>query len=249
MNKVFSIIIVTYNAEATLERTLMSVSGQSARSEIELIVVDGASKDGTMEVVRRFDGSVDCCVSEPDSGLYDAMNKAMEMASGAYLWFVNAGDAIHTLTIASELIDKIRETSPDIIYGETALVDNEGRFLRMRRLRAPEKLHWKSFKNGMMVCHQSFIVRRELAPKYDLGFRFSSDVDWCIRCMKASEKIVNSGMILSDYLVEGLSTGNRRKSLVERFIIQSRHYGLLQPLLRHFWFAIRFAVARLRGRC
>jgi len=73
---------------------------------------------------------------------------------------------------------------PDILYGETAIVDEKGNFLHMRRLRAPETLTWKSYKQGMLVCHQAFIVRRELFELYDLSYRFSSDFDWCIRMTK-----------------------------------------------------------------
>ena len=87
--------------------------------------------------------------------------------------------------------------SPDILYGETAIVDNNGNFLHMRRLKAPENLTWKSFKQGMLVCHQAFIVKRELFEPYDLQYRFSSDFDWAVRMMKRAKKSTTPDLRLS----------------------------------------------------
>ena len=84
------------------------------------------------------------------------------------------------------------EALPDIIYGETNIVDEERRSLGLRRLRAPRKLSWKSFRMGMLVCHQSFIPKRAIAPSYDLQYRYSADFDWCIRCMKQARSFCNT---------------------------------------------------------
>jgi glycosyltransferase involved in cell wall biosynthesis len=149
-------------------------------------------------------------LSEPDKGLYDAMNKAASMASGDYLCFLNAGDTFHTSNSIEKMMSSLEEgKEPDIIYGETAIVDNHGVFLHMRRLSAPEKLSWKSFKQGMLVCHQAFIVKRELFEPYDLSYRFSADFDWCIRMMKKAEYLHNSHLTLINYLNEGMTTSNR----------------------------------------
>jgi hypothetical protein len=99
-----------------------------------------------------------------------------------------------------------RNKLPDILYGETAIVDDKGSFLHMRRLKAPGRLTWKSFKQGMLVCHQAFIVKRELTEPYDLSYRFSSDFDWCIRMMKKATSIHNTRLTLVNYLNEGMTT-------------------------------------------
>ena len=237
--KKLSVITVTYNAEHTLERTLRSV-GEQSYPHIEHVIVDGKSSDGTIQLVRRYENEHMLWVSEQDKGLYDAMNKAAQMAGGDYLCFLNAGDTFY----AADSVEKMMRATgageePDIIYGETAIVDEEGSFLHMRRLRAPEKLTWKSFKQGMLVCHQAFIVKRELFEPYDLSYRFSSDFDWCIRMMKKSKNLHNAHLTLINYLHEGMTTINRKASLKERYRIMVKHYGATSTFLHHIWFAIR----------
>lgn len=256
MNLVFSIITCTYNAAQTLERTLKSVAGQTY-PHIEHIIIDGASKDNTLEIIKNCQlPTINYqLVSEPDKGLYDAMNKGLQCATGDYVWFLNAGDVFHDATTIEQIAKQIHSQFstfnyqlPDVIYGETDMVDNEGKFIAHRRLKAPKKLTWKSFKMGMLVCHQSFVVKRESAPLYDLHYRFSADFEWCIRCMKAAKTIHNTHRVLADYLTEGMTTANRKASLKERFSIMSRYYGYVPTLLRHLWFAVRFYVSKVLGR-
>ena len=237
-----SVITVTFNAEKTLERTLKSVAEQDYPN-IEHIVVGGNSTDGTIDIIRRYERSQLKWKSETDKGLYDAMNKGAAMASGDYLCFLNAGDMFHSKETLKQLFHSLPENeTPDILYGETDIVDENGKFLFHRRLRAPEKLKWTSFKQGMMVCHQAFIVRRAIFEPYNLSYRYSADVDWCIRMMKKAKNIFNSHLILINYLNEGMTTANRNASLKERYRIMNNHYGRLSTFLHHVWFAVRAVV-------
>lgn len=240
----FSIITVTYNAGAVLEDTIQSVITQTYRN-VEYIIVDGGSKDHTLDIINRYREHIHTLVSEPDKGLYDAMNKGIRLATGDYLCFLNAGDELHEDDTLQLMVHSITGTElPDVLYGETAIVDEEGHFLRMRRLSAPEDLNWKSFKDGMLVCHQAFFPRRELAEPYDLRYRFSADFDWCICIMKKSHTLHNTHLTLIDYLNEGMTTRNHRASLHERFRIMCRHYGYLSTLARHAWFALRLLLKK-----
>lgn len=240
----FSIITVTYNAGAVLEDTIQSVITQTYRN-VEYIIVDGGSKDHTLDIINRYREHIHTLVSEPDKGLYDAMNKGIRLATGDYLCFLNAGDELHEDDTLQLMVHSITGTElPDVLYGETAIVDEEGHFLRMRRLSAPENLNWKSFKDGMLVCHQAFFPRRELAEPYDLRYRFSADFDWCIRIMKKSHTLHNTHLTLIDYLSEGMTSRNHRASLHERFRIMCRHYGYLSTLARHAWFALRLLLKK-----
>lgn len=249
-----TIATVTYNAEKVLERTLRSVEAQ-AYPRIEHIIVDAVSPDGTLAIVRQYverntqpQHNIRI-LSEPDRGLYDAMNKALSMAEGDYIVFLNAGDKLHADNTIEELVKSIqwehRGSNPAVVYGETDLVDDEGRFVRHRRLRAPERLTSHSFLSGMLVCHQSFFVRGDLARqlRYDLQYRFSADFDWCIRVMRRAEKrhmrFINTHLILTDYLSEGLTTHNHTNSLRERFRIMRKHYGLISTVGAHLWFVVR----------
>lgn len=254
-----TIATVTYKAEAVLERTLRSVETQ-AYPRIEHLIIDGCSKDGTLSLVREYverntqpTHSIRL-VSEPDKGLYDAMNKAIAMAEGDYIVFLNAGDKLHTDNTIEELVNTLewgqRGVNAAVIYGETDLVDNDGHFLRHRRLTAPEVLDDQSFLWGMLVCHQSFYVRTDLARqfKYNLDYRYSADYDWCIRILQRAKKrhmrVVNTHLVLTDYLSEGLTTKNHRKSLIERFNIMSKHYGWLSAVSAHLWFIIRAVIKK-----
>ena len=235
----FSVITVTYNAEKVLEDTLQSVISQTYR-HVEYIIVDGASKDGTIKIIDKYRERIHTVVSEPDKGLYDAMNKGIALATGNYLCFLNAGDSFHEDDTLQQMVHSIKGNElPDILYGETAIVDQQSHFLRMRRLSAPEVLSWKSFKQGMLVCHQAFFAKRDLVEPYDLNYRFSSDFDWCIRVMKKARTLHNTHLTLIDYLEEGLTTQNHKASLRERFRIMTKHYGLVSTIIHHAWFVMR----------
>ena len=254
-----TIATVTYNAEQVLDRTLQSVERQQY-PRIEHLIVDGCSSDNTLSHVRTYVERNAMpqhnirIVCEKDRGLYDAMNKAINLAEGNYIVFLNAGDKLHSDDTIEKLVESLdwehRGLNPAIVYGETDLVDNDGKFLRHRRLQAPEKLTAQSFLMGMLVCHQSFYVRTDVARlhPYDLQYRYSADYDWCIRLLKHAERrrhrIVNTGLILTDYLSEGLTTQNHRKSLAERFRIMSHHYGTFHAVMAHLWFVIRSVIKR-----
>lgn len=235
-----TIITICYNADQTIRRTLRSVREQTYEA-IEHIIVDGASQDATLALIQEYKTSRTHLYSEPDKGIYDAMNKGLGYASGDYVWFLNAGDALPTPETVSLVAEHIMNapTIPDVVYGDCLLIDAEDRLLGLRRLRPPHELTWRSFIYGMTVCHQSFVARRELCPEYDLRYRFSADVDWCIRVLKRSRACSNVTAPLSLYLNEGATTANHRKSLLERFDVMRRHYGLLPTLGAHLFFCFR----------
>lgn len=179
------------------------------------------------------------------------MNKGLKVATGDYVWFINAGDTLSSTDIIQKLILSLnsKKQLPDIIYGETKIVNQSGHALGLRRLKAPDRLTWKSFRMGMLVCHQSFIPKREIAPLYNTIYTLSADYDWCIQCLLNAKTIYNSHLILSDFLEEGMSSVHRRKSLKERFDIMCKYYGKSVTIMLHGWFVIRFYFAKyIKGR-
>ncbi|MDR1054256.1 MAG: glycosyltransferase [Prevotellaceae bacterium] len=249
MSANFSIITVTYNAAGTLERTIRSVMEQNY-PHIEYIVIDGGSSDSTRAIIEKYKARIRITVSEKDSGIYDAMNKGLTSATGDYVWFINAGDTIYSPDTITEIASQLKNLPglPDIVYGETVIVNNKQEYLYIRRLKAPEKLSWHSFRDGMLISHQAFIVKRSIATAYDLHYRFSADYDWCIRCMKQARLICNTHLILANYLDEGTTTRNLKASLKERFNIMCKYYGRIPTYLRHIKFALRFGLAKLTGK-
>ena len=251
-----TVATVTYNAADLLERTLRSVESQTYPF-VEHLIIDGNSTDGTLALLhhyqernsqRELPHEIEI-ISENDNGLYDAMNKALQMATGDYILFLNAGDKLHS----TETLQKAAALGGEgvgVIYGDTDIVDDAGQFLRKRRLAPPEKLSWKSFKWGMLVCHQAFFASMSIArhQSYNLRYRFSADFDWCVRVMKQANHrklaLVNLHAIVADYLDGGLTVRNHRKSLWERFRVMSRHYGLLPTVMLHFYFLARAFVKK-----
>ena len=246
----FSIITVCYNAGKTLGRTLESIDSQTCKN-YEHIVVDGASSDGTLDVIAAHPNALRRHVSEPDKGLYDAMNKGMGLAKGKYLIFLNAGDKFHSPeTLAAIAATAKAHGTPAIIYGDTDIVDMEGRYLGPRHLLAPAKLTLNSFAQGMLVCHQAFIPLKRITGFYSMKYRYSADYEWCIRCLHHARKTVKvEGESLVDYLNEGLTSSNRMASLLERFKIMTYYYGFFPTLFRHIGFIGRYARRRMaQGR-
>ena len=257
-------VTITYNAEAVLQSTLDSVVCQDY-PYIEHLIIDGASTDSTLQLVDQYiarnnafttdgvssegggGGHKVLVSSEPDGGIYDAMNKGLRSATGDYICFLNAGDTLPTADTVSRIVDAVTALPalPAVLYGNTDIVDSEGRFLHHRRLQPPKQLSWKSFRQGMLVCHQAFYARTDfaIATPYDLQYRFSADVDWCIRVMKAAAKedvpLLNLHMTVANYLQEGATTRNHRASLMERFQVMRHHYGLITTLAMHCWFVFR----------
>ncbi len=240
MKPLFSVITVCRNCRQELERTLKSVAGQSY-TDYEHYVVDGNSTDGTVELLKNFENPRLKFVSEPDSGIYDAMNKGMSLTSGKYLIFLNAGDTFHNSEVLAAYAAAIRmNSSPGIVYGQTVIVDSAGRYLRPRHFTAPDVLTFDSFRSGMLVCHQAMAVLRRIAPPYDTRFRFSADFNWVIQCLQHSRLNVSLGdTVVADYLDGGATTRNRLRSLTERFRIMCRYYGVLPTVARHCAFVIR----------
>ena len=246
-------VTITWQAAKVLQRTLDSVLCQDY-PEITHLIIDGASTDGTIEMVNDYiarsnaanNGHKVLLMSESDNGIYDAMNKGLRSLDGDYVCFLNAGDFLPAPDIASRIVAMADNQA--VLYGDTDIVDGEGRFLHHRRLAPPENLTWKSFRHGMLVCHQAFYARTDfaIATPYNQKYRYSADVDWCIRIMKAAAKekvpLLNLHMVVVNYTQEGQTTLHHRESLIERYKVMESHYGRVSTFFMHCWFIIRSAI-------
>lgn len=232
-----SIITVVYNAANDLDKTIKSIAAQSYKN-IEYIIVDGASTDHTTEVIKAHSNSITKWISEKDNGIYDAMNKGIHLATGDYLWFMNAGDEIAEADTLSKVFNLAQNA--DIYYGDTIMIDENGNKIGNRRLQPPKNLNWKSFKKGMLVSHQSFIVKRSIVDLYNLKYHFSADFEWCLIALKRATQIINTQLTLSLFLDGGVTKQNIKAGLKERFKIMSQYYGLIPTLYEHLFIAFKF---------
>jgi glycosyltransferase involved in cell wall biosynthesis len=245
---ILTIVTITYNAEKYLDRTLKSV--QKALHEVnpdfvEYLIIDGGSKDGTLTIASEY-GFITRIVSERDRGLYDAMNKGLNLATGKYVWFLNAGDEIYDQQVLSELNQNFKSYA-DIYYSDAMFVRDNGSEVGLRSKftphQLPSDLKWHDFATGMKVCHQAFIVKKSIAPQYDIS-NLSADIDWEISCLKNSQNTQQLHYILCKYLLGGTSVQNHRRSLLDRFSVLRKHFGLVPTIFNHififwrgFWFA------------
>ena len=224
MEPLFSIITVTWNAAEVISPTLESVQRQT-NTDYEMLIIDGASTDRTLDIVRGMSIASLRVFSEPDGGLYDAMNKGIARARGKYLIFLNAGDAFAGDTVLARLA-QLTAGNPGVIYGQTQLVDAQREVVGARHLTAPKRLSVNSFLNGMVVCHQAFVVRRDLAPQYNLNYRYSADYDWCIRVLKKSSSNAYAGRTpIISYLSEGMTTRHHHASCGQKLILPFARFG------------------------
>lgn len=226
-----SVITVVYNNVKDIERTISSIINQTYPN-LEFIVIDGRSTDGTLQIIERYKSRIATLISEKDEGIYDAMNKGLALATGDYVIFMNSGDEFYESTT----VEKVFATAPgaDIYYGETEMISDAGESLGQRRHKAPEQFTWRSFKYGMSISHQAIYIRRSLTEPYDRKYQLSADIDWILRAAKKAKKIVKVDGYVAKYLVGGMSKTKHRQSLKERFDIMKRYYGLIPTVLNHF---------------
>jgi glycosyltransferase involved in cell wall biosynthesis len=233
-----TVITVVFNSEKHIERTMLSVINQSYKN-IEYILIDGKSKDQTVHRIKNYEDKIAAWISEKDLGIYDAMNKGLAIATGDYVLFLNSGDELFSSQTIENVFHK-KKNWADVYYGETEIFNEDWKRMGDRRLKAPAALNWKSLKNGMVVCHQSFIVKRNLAPLYNLKYKLAADIDWMINCLRKSETVENANMRISKFMAGGKSRQNTVKSLKERFGIMVENYGLVMVLYSHVAITFRF---------
>lgn len=246
-----TIITITFNAGQYLPDTLNSV--QRALIPIaqeqypEYLIIDGGSGDDTLSIAGSFP-FITRITSEPDKGLYDAMNKGLRLATGKYVWFLNAGDEVFNASTLQLLLIAL-ESGRDIYYSDAMFIrpDKSEMGLRGRITphRLPTNLTWKDMALGMKVCHQAFIVRRTIAPFYDIE-NLSADLDWEISSLKGAQTVQFLNSPLCRYLLGGLSVQNHKRSLTDRWKILQKHFGFFPTLINHFRIILRGAWFLLR---
>ncbi len=234
-----SIITVCYNAEIYIAKTIESVLSQTY-SNYEYIIVDGGSSDKTLSILENYKSKIDKLISEPDNGLYYAMNKGIKLAQSEYIIFINAGDTFHASTTLENLFSSCRNS--DVIYGDTLITDENWKVKRKRRLRPPAKLKYTDFNKGMLVSHQAFVAKRSLAPYFDTNYRYSADFNWCVEILKRAETICNASIPIAHFMAGGQTSKTILPGLKERFSIMLRHYGFWSTLYSHFYIVGRFFI-------
>ncbi|KUO74787.1 MAG: hypothetical protein APF77_11025 [Clostridia bacterium BRH_c25] len=226
-----SIITASFNSEKYIEDSIRSVINQSY-DNIEYIVIDGASKDGTLDFVSRYRDKIDIIVSEQDAGIYDAYNKGVSLASGDVIYFLNTDDYLYDDNIVRRISDVFRQNQDvSIVYGNVAVIDERTGF----RHNTGRRMELKDFERGMMSSHQSIFTKRKLFDKYglfDRAFKICSDFDFITKCFKGDEQsTLYIDETIAVYREGGISNDPRYQKLldVELNCIVYKHFNKLLP--------------------
>lgn len=232
-----SIITVTYNSAKTISNTLESLLLQSYKN-IEYILIDGASKDDTVDVIKKyeplFNGKMKW-ISEPDKGIYDAMNKGINMSTGDIVGILNSDDFLTTPFVVEKLINSFKSSSIDAVYGDVHFVNPRNLKKTVRYYSSKYFKPWQ-FRFGFMPAHPSFYCRRSCYEKfgvYELNYKIAADYDLLIRFLyKEKIKIKYLPMDFVTMRTGGVSTENiNSRILLNKEIVRAcKKYGIYTNL-------------------
>lgn len=211
-NLKISLITVTYNVQNTIERCILSIVSQKF-SNIEYIIIDGASTDNTIQIVNKYRDKVDFFVSEPDKGIYDAMNKGLALATGDVIGTLNADDYFSDENILADVADAFLTQNINILYGDLDFVDTEGKVVRKWRSGKYKSGH---FNWGWMPPHPTFYCKKELFEKlgnYSLSYGTAADYELMLRFIHANK---TSLFYLHKVMIKMVIGGVSNKSLSNR---------------------------------
>lgn len=204
-----SIVTVSFNSGATMRQTMQSVAAQTY-GNIEHIVIDGGSTDATMDIVREFRGTRLSWVSEPDRGIYDAMNKGMQRASGDIIGILNSDDWLEPAAIEA-VVKCFRDTGCDYTFGDTYLADLEGRRTGLMKSLDPREMGIE-YLYKMPITHQTCYVSREVLRRvgsFSLEYRLSADHDFVVRLIGSGARGGRLPMPIATYRMGGSGGGPR----------------------------------------
>lgn len=203
-----SIITVCYNSVETIRDTIESVLSQQY-PDIEYIIVDGASKDGTLELISEYEGRISKVISESDKGIYDAMNKGVQAATGDFVGILNSDDVFAGSDVIQNLVAHLKNNpSADAVYADLVFVQRKEMDVVTRRYSSSGFSPWK-VRFGFMIPHPTFYARRELFEKYGnykLGYRVSADFELMARFMSKGVKMVRHSAVMVKMREGGIST-------------------------------------------
>lgn len=239
----FSLITVCYNAKGSIENTLQSAREQTCR-DFENVVVDGASTDGTLDVVRSFHDLPLAITSEPDKGIYDAMNKGISRARGEVLYFLNADDRLHNPAVLDR-VKAIFEAHPevDLVWGNVVYDSPDG---------SSETRRFQHIHPGNLVFldlnHQGAFARKRLFDRigtFNTGFRINADYDWFLRALRSDAGWHYADIEIARFHTGGTHARNVQKLREERHAVRMQYIHPLAYRIGALAYNLRHKLSRL----
>lgn len=242
-NNIISVVTVTLNASPLLKRTIASI-GEQKHDGLEYIVIDGASDDDSVSVISK-EPVVDKWISEPDKGIYDAMNKGARMATGEWILFMNAGDTFANADVVSKLAEAAAgNPRADVIYGDVVRCGNTPEEDTLKTASDTLKGHRLAF------CHQSVMCRRTdlLAIPFDIRHRYSADFKFFKILQDKGKKFLHVNFPVARFDITGISSKNRAKGLADNMRVILETDGILKGLPSVLHLLPTYIISRLRGK-
>lgn len=222
-----SVVTVCFNSAGTIRAALESVRAQTYRP-IEYVVIDGGSTDGTLDAIDEFSASVDCLVSEPDGGIYDAMNKGVARASGDVVYFLNADDRVADRAVIADVAAIFDRETVDLVYGNVRLIGEGGGYLKTHRRIDRRNLRFER------ICHQAVFARRALFARFggfDPDYRICADHEWLLRVFHGGATVRHVERPIADFRLGGAHVRHRDIDRRETRALQALYSrGLLDDL-------------------
>ena len=244
VNKI-SVVTVCLNSATTISHAIESVKSQSFEA-IEYIVVDGGSTDETIEIVKKNANLIDRFISEKDNGIYDAMNKGIEMATGDAIYFLNSDDSIHDKHVVRDVVDRFNEQSTlDLLYGNVIYKDDDHLDHR--------SFHHLTKKNILFenLCHQAVFAKRQLfldLGKFDLEYKIVADYDWLLKIFFSNYKFAYFNRDIAYFNAQGAHTLNPSLRIKERMQVKYKCRGKLRYAVDEVIFRFNRKMRRKLGR-
>jgi len=208
-----SIVTVVYNNKNLLEKTIQSAVNQRFGS-FEYIVVDGNSTDGTIDIIKKYETEISAWKSEKDNGIYDAMNKGVNMAKGEWIFFLNAGDIFADENVLEKILPYLVENENDVVYGDILKHNKKGE-LFIKKSDSPSDRH------KMYFCHQGVFCRTAICREipFDTAYSLSADFKFFKLAFLKGYRFKQTDILITIFDTTGLSNQNRIKGLLENIKI------------------------------
>lgn len=213
-----SVITVVYNCERSIEQTILSILNQSYPN-IEYIVIDGDSTDKTIDILKLYNDKIDYWKSEPDNGIYDAMNKGIINAKGDYVIFMNSGDLFFDEKICEKIAQTIKNHKPDIIYGDTIAIDE----IENEIIIKPKTI--KHLYRGMIFCHQAVFIRLSLLKKFPFNTKYKivADYDQILSLYMDKKQFFYLPLTIAKISIGGISYSNLNTTIEQIRVLKSHN--------------------------
>ncbi len=217
-----SLVTVVYNGEKLIAETLQSAVSQTYKN-IELVIIDGGSKDDTVNVAKQFSSRTSVLISEPDKGIYDAMNKGVKAAKGEWIYFLNVGDRFYDERVLEDIFSRdLAEV--DFIYAQVETINEPTGINYING----SKVTMSDFYHRYPICHQATFTRKkafEETGEYNLTYKLAADTEWFARFFKRHEnKALFVPRIVSYYDVQGASYHKRMQGYKEYIRFAQKHF-------------------------